>query len=361
MVMFRYYQLTVLFFIVIPSITFGTTYHFYVGSLHAHTSYSDGIGTPASAFTYARDSAKLDFLAITDHHTQLTQSEFDDIRTQAAMFNQDGVFVAIAGQEWTSNNGHSCIFEANSIFTTTTINDFYKELEASGASATFNHPTYPSTAVFNNLSYSSTADVGLNAMEVRWDGTPPYSNPAYNEEARYIIALNNGWHIGTDGSQDTHDGTWGDATSDFGLACWTIAIATSLTKSDILDAHRNHRTYSTHDRNLELTFKLNDAWMGTTLTNPSSLNFYISVYDHDTNDRFQQILLYHNGSVVTTVNINTSSYIWQFSLSTPTEIKEHYYFVKTIQSDWNRAWSSPIWVKIQPNTVESSKWRYLPK
>lgn len=43
-------------------------YRVYFGSLHAHTRYSDGSGTPAEAFTYARDTGKLDFMAVTEHN-----------------------------------------------------------------------------------------------------------------------------------------------------------------------------------------------------------------------------------------------------------------------------------------------------
>ena len=42
----------------------------YYGNLHSHTSYSDGTGTPAQAFAFARNTAPtpLDFLAVTEHN-----------------------------------------------------------------------------------------------------------------------------------------------------------------------------------------------------------------------------------------------------------------------------------------------------
>lgn len=36
----------------------------YFGNLHSHTSYSDGSGTPAQTYKYARDTADIDFLAL---------------------------------------------------------------------------------------------------------------------------------------------------------------------------------------------------------------------------------------------------------------------------------------------------------
>ena len=92
-------------------------YHFYIGSLHSHTSYSDGVGTPADAFEHARDQAHVDFLAVTDHNCTLSPAEYADVLAQAEAFTQDGVFVAIGGQEWTGYEGSHCtVLEADHIF-----------------------------------------------------------------------------------------------------------------------------------------------------------------------------------------------------------------------------------------------------
>jgi len=40
----------------------------FCGNLHSHTGYSDGSGTPAEAYEHARDVARLDFLAVTEHN-----------------------------------------------------------------------------------------------------------------------------------------------------------------------------------------------------------------------------------------------------------------------------------------------------
>ena len=47
----------------------------FFGNLHSHTALSDGSGTPAEAYEHARDTAGLDFLAITEHnHAQQVTS-----------------------------------------------------------------------------------------------------------------------------------------------------------------------------------------------------------------------------------------------------------------------------------------------
>src|ERR1044072_4498359 len=42
-------------------------YKVYLGNLHAHSAFSDGTGTPAEAFAYARNQGGRDSLAPTEH------------------------------------------------------------------------------------------------------------------------------------------------------------------------------------------------------------------------------------------------------------------------------------------------------
>jgi hypothetical protein len=64
----------------------------FFGSLHSHTSYSDGMGTPADAFTRARDVGKMDFLAVTEHNHKDADGSGERrdgilIATQPALYN----------------------------------------------------------------------------------------------------------------------------------------------------------------------------------------------------------------------------------------------------------------------------------
>jgi len=90
--------------------------NFYFGNLHAHTSYSDGSGTPKQAFTYARQTGNLDFMAVTEHNHAAAGPTSGDradgilIATDSTLYpkliddanaaNQDNKFVAIYGQEF---------------------------------------------------------------------------------------------------------------------------------------------------------------------------------------------------------------------------------------------------------------------
>jgi hypothetical protein len=310
----------------IPKAASDTVYNFYLGNLHSHTSYTDGKSTPAHAFEYARDTSGIDFLAITDHHGGLSDSEYADVLFQAGAYTDDGIFVAIAGQEWTSGlRSHCNVFEADHVFTAPEgdFDSLYSELYLSGCTASFDHP---SPGCFFNYAHSPTGDAGINAVEVRND----------KEQGMYIKILNKGWHVGTDGSQDNHEANWGDGP------WWTVALAGSLTKADILGAHRSHRTYSTFDRNLQLTFQAEGHWMGEMFSHLDTVSFAIDVNDPDVGDHIELIELYQNGLPINWITIDTNFYSWHPDIIPPNGI--NYYFVKVHKTDGKRAWSSPIWI-----------------
>ncbi len=316
-------------------------YNLYFGNLHSHTSYSDGVGTPSQAFAHARDVAGIDFLAVTDHSGVdtswgLSEGEFADILLQANAYTQDDVFIAIAGQEWTSPGtitgglNHINVFEADHIFTAplNDLDSFFSELLISGSTANLNHPRDFS---LNNFAYFPIGDSGINAVEVR-NG---------EEEIKYIKLLNNGWYVGVDGSQDNHTATWGDGPY------WTAVLAPNLTKMHILDAMRNHRTYSTFDRNLELAFRAEGHWMGESFSHVDNLLFEISVNDPDVGDNPGKIELYQNGMLINTAIVDSVSYTWT-PVITPPNGKNHY-FIKINPPDSQKVWSSPIWVDCSTN------------
>jgi hypothetical protein len=306
-------------------------YNFYVGNLHSHTSYSDGKETPAVAFEYARDVANIDFLAVTDHHHMLTAEEYDDILYQADVFTEDGVFVGIGGQEWTGQlMNHSTVFDADYVLTVP-INDYeslYTELAIIGCTANFCHPRPHN---FGYFEYSAVGDISINGVEVR----------TIDEEACYIQILNNGWRVGTDGSQDNHGPNWGNGW------CWTMALACSLTRHEILEATRNHRTYSTLDRNLEMLFRAEGHYMGDEFAHTDNIDFSIEVYDPDPGDVFKRLELFQNGEVIQWIDLNTESYTWTPSITPPSG--ENHYFVKAYQISVYRAWSAPIWIDCTTN------------
>jgi hypothetical protein len=308
-----------------------SVYTIYFGNLHSHTSYSDGVGIPQEAYEHARYVAQIDFHAVTDHHNWLTAEEYQDIMDQAVAITEDGAFIGIGGQEWSGIDtasgkvNHITVHDADHVFEAPLedLDAFYDELYASGCPGTFCHPE---PEAFNNFAYSSIGDTRMNSCEIRNE----------RHQTSYIKALNNGWHVGVDGSQDNHDATWGDGPR------WTAALLCSLTKADILDAVNNHRTYSTYDRNFELYFKADGHYMGDSFAHAGNLLFSIGLYDGDSGDDVRLVELYQNGVPVAWEFLDADSCLWCPEISPPRG--ESYYFVKVYQEDGEKVWSAPMWI-----------------
>jgi hypothetical protein len=133
--------------------------------------------------------------------------------------NQDGQFVAFPGLEWTKEWGHLNIYDPQVRRWPVDPQEFYKACAKAGVIAEFNHPGDGSQS-HSGLAYSETGDQAVRLIEVRSD----------EEERAYIRALDKGWHIAPDGSDDTHMANWGSSFA------WSGILAPGLSRENILDA-----------------------------------------------------------------------------------------------------------------------------
>jgi hypothetical protein len=297
-------------------------------NLHSHTSYSDGTLIPAVAHAYARDVAKLDAFSLTDHLEAVTDDEGLDMREAAFDANEDGKFVALPGLEWTKKWGHLNIFDPKTRVWPSDPQQFYKAAADAGVVTKFNHPG-DGTVTHSGLEYSEIGDKTVELMEVR----------QAKEELAFIRALNNGWHLAPEGSDDTHNPNWGHVKS------WTGILAPGLSKRNILDALAHRHCYSTLDRNCLLTFQVNGAPMGDILREPvKEVRVAVAVDDPDAGDATAKIELFEDGVVVLTDEPNAAKRTWE-TTCTPKPGK-HHFFAKVTQSDGNLLWSAPVWVTV---------------
>jgi hypothetical protein len=351
-----------------------SAYNVYYGNLHAHTAYSDGIGTPPQAFTYARDTAMVDIQAITDHTHLLTSTEYANLRAYAAAYTEDGVFVAIAGQEHGSLStsrtgafGHMNFYESPTLIPQYDNggNDYRYNLAGTYAwlishtdgitgaplFAVFNHPYYTggtgADAQFHHFAYSVTGDSAMSLTEIR------NGQRGDDYEPEYIEALNKGWHVGVSANQDNHNGMWGDqpnpnSGNDIYL---TGVLADTLTKEAVLQALKDRRTFAVEvnpksDR-MGLFYQCEGHWVGDVFeTAADTLHFDITVWG-ETN--FVSVELIRNGVQVAYTSPGSNYCEWH-----PEEepyFGESYYYVRAQQTDGDYLWSSPIWV-----TSTSGSW-----
>ena len=81
----------------------------YWGETHGHSGFSEGMGSVDGVYKFARDQARLDFMALTEHDYWMDDAEWEVLRAAAQEYNDPGNFLAFLAYEWTvhaKNGGH---------------------------------------------------------------------------------------------------------------------------------------------------------------------------------------------------------------------------------------------------------------
>jgi hypothetical protein len=336
------------------------SYHTYFGYLHAHTGYSDGEGTPAEAYQYARNSGKLDFFAVTDHGELLVvwpwQKKWRKIKDAADAHYLPGVYVTLWGFEWTNPLlGHINIIntdDCTNFLAKAGLGDIYNWLEARpDGFGIYNHPgAYDCINVeFEHLEMTEVEVIPQMVGIETWNGANSfdryyYRNTWKNCNYSYIDTGNrNGWRLGALGGQDNHDRSWG-TRNEFR----TAVLAKELTREEILAAYRERRFYATEDSNLYLDFRCSGYPMGSQLTGVVR-TFTVTASDQS-NDTFNQIRLYRNGDLIATQAVAGSSVSVAFN-DQETTMAAYYYVIVTENDDNDgngrndEAIAAPIWIR----------------
>lgn len=309
----------------------------YRGEVHTHTSTSDGVGTPADAYRYARDVGGVDYFAVTDHsHYVVDDEESQDRLIEVAdEFEDPGHFAALYGYEMTWNMkcgywGHMNVLGAseiqNRIFTTT-LPELYSRLsEDSSAVAMFNHPGYP-WGNFDEFAYLTPgADEHVCLSEIR--------EGSYDRE--YAASLAAGWHTGPVSNEDNHSANWTTARRAIGFV-----LAPSLTRENIMDAFRARRTYTAAEPTLKIKYRVNGHWLGSRLNAPEKLDFDIDISTEDEGGIGRIEIVAEDNIVVASKNAGARRSVkW-----TPTLLPEFDYYYLRITAHGKYSVTAPVWIE----------------
>lgn len=350
------------------------SYKAYYGITHTHVAENgdDGQGTLAEAYAFARDKAKLDFLGVSSHSHMINDQGYAAMKVAAKAATDDGKFVAILAQEWSSisKGGHINIFEANERcpLGNGAWGDFYERWLPNHPEVgwvQFNHPHPSNPLEFGGLKFSPVANVrpsvvandkvvgmallnGPGKYEKHDMGGQPddWDRGAnhLNYEIEYMEFLNRGWHIGALGDQDNHVKSWGLA-----VPTRTGVWAKNLSKAGLMDAFRNRRTFAAFDPNLKFWLSINGRDMGDEIPGGGELAVRVSASDPDTT--IKRVELYGDvdgvggspAKLIGKQEVGKKTALWK--LTVPPAAGDSYYFAKLIyngEKAW--AWSSPIWV-----------------
>lgn len=336
------------------------TYNLYFGQLHAHSNFSDGQGTPTEAFDWAKNVAKADFFALTDHSNSFdndtangniddwrdsTSTEWKQVHEIADSFNEDGEFAAIAGFEMTwsgSTGGWGHINTFNTGWFESRNNSamdlkaYYEKISADPDSISqLNHPG-TTFGDFDDFGYySKAADEVIHLIEVG-NGEGEIGEAGYFPSYEYYTrALDKGWHLAPTNNQDNHLANWVTANE-----ARTVVLAPSLTRESIYDAIRAMRVYATEDSNLRINFAVNGRPMGTILEDPENLDFNISFEDPDASDNLHKVSIICDGGITAAEKtFESNAGVWELQL----DPQYTYYYVRIDQGDQNIAVTAPVW------------------
>lgn len=368
--------------------------HVYFGNLHSHTANSDGAGTPAEAYAYARDTAKLDFLAITDHNHILFGKDkvpYADIEPTysgtvqtacipaAKAATVDGKFVALYGEEFSSmsQGNHVNVFDVPNVIDVPNgkfdgLLDWmnaHRDTTGRPGVVMFNHPglSYPLNAV-GKKEYGRD-DFGDDAGWIKkmgdvtslieiLNGEPKgdtYAHDAPQIMDGYLrIFLRLGFHLAPTGDQDNHHKQWGTITD-----ARTGILAPELTKTALLSAMRQRHVFASEDKNLRLIFTVNDHLCGDILATPGPTKVAFHLDDPDEPDAKYSIDAYsgaingENAKIVQTVAVAHEQAAGMFDgfdgppLTTPGQFV--YFRITQTSKNGNvdHAWTAPVWYEKQ--------------
>ena len=357
-----------------------SNYTLYFGQLHSHTTYSDGSGSLESALEYIAnlpEESNVDFVAFTDHSnyfdksgeanpegalydmslaTEYSQQTWSAYKTAIANFNEthSGI-IAIGGFEmtWSGGPGHMNTFNTPGIVSrnNTTLNSktsdagmklYYSLLAQPEGADSLTQLNHPGTT-FGNFSdfayWDASYDEVVALVEVGNGEGQIGAGGYYPSYEQYTLALDKGWHVAPTNNQDNHKGKWGNAND-----ARDVILAETFTEDGIYDAIRNRRVYATEDKNLEITYNVNDLPMGTIIESvPEQLSFDISIMDPDATDSITKVELIVNSGKV--------AYTWDDAAVLATGIltaelspEYSYYYVRVTEADGDLAVTAPVWV-----------------
>ena len=326
----------------------GQRFYLFWGELHRHTDISwcssNVDGSLLDTYRYAFDAARLDFLAITNHHTH--QNAYEWWRTQKAadLFVVPGRFAAFYGYERSMGNG---LGHRNIVQLERDLPIVYTPVELPDANDT--------------LRLWKTLE-GHRAITIPHQLSGPWHDWRYkNRKLEPVVELFQG-HRGSYEYQDSprprglspgkNRGSLWDAYSR-GVRVGVIAssdhmsthvsyagvYATDLSREAIFAALRARRTFAATDR-IVLDVRIGEHIMGEEC--PAGTPPVLSVKVRATGPieridivRDQQIIYSHKPK-------GTTAEFTFRDLKPPSGAT--YYYARVLQKDTNIAWSSPIWV-----------------
>ncbi|MHA1734656.1 MAG: CehA/McbA family metallohydrolase [Promethearchaeota archaeon] len=336
------------------------------GDLHGHTSLSDGLGTLDEYFTYARETASLDFTAVTDHDDigpRLSDGEWLETCRAVDEFYEPGEFVTFLGHEY--RNGRC---DMNAYYPGGTGELLRGTDDGLGSAAEFTRRVAAQDGMVVPHMHFGADWSGFDPRVYRLleiysqhgsaehRGCPreiPYlrkqlqksSESNLNCFAHEALAL--GYRLGFTAGSDTHAARPGlsdwTRTSRTYLGGLTAVFATEATREAVWRALRERHCYATTGNRSLLEFAVNGAPMGSEVLTGAGDPREVRLACH-ADGELVGVTVFRSGEVWLRENAKGDSYSGTFEDAG--RERGDWYYARFDLAGGEMAWSSPVWVDI---------------
>lgn len=351
----------------------GSEYTLYWADLQGHCNVCDGTGTPEDYYRYARDVARLDAVALTDHdhwgYRPLDEAPetWRRLCELSRAMNQPGRFVAFPAYEWTNwTFGHQHVLflreeQAEIIPWHRPQSDHPQELwdRLAGRDCLTipHHPggaPIPTCWKYHDPRFQPVVEMASVHGVSEFVGHPR-SIGSPEPSGMVQAALARGYRLGLIGSGDTHDGHPGLGSP--GRRAGLAGIyATELTREAIFEALRARRAYATTGCRAILRFHMGDTPMGGVAHLPdenAKREFSVSVLG---DAPVSSVTIVKSNRPAETRPADGPIVSWTWADPEPARHGD-YYYARIVQSDNEWIWSSPIFIELdrEPDTPPRSE------
>ena len=362
--------------VIIPTPESAGALKLYWGVLQQHTNIGGhGAQTEKFAYGYGRDTARLDFLTLTEHCKEAFDFEYS--AELADRYNEPGRFVTLPGIEWSNREfGHRhivyrdaadvilpCSNEKNTNYPyVDRLDDLlagtlgrpalvilhhsawrYAGPPASTDDVVLGDVTNPNQRLFEIFSHHGSSEKWDNAPYVQ-HGDPVNQWPE-SKKVFFQDALAQGYRFGVTAGTDNHSGEPGGHVAlhnHYARQGITAVYATELTRDALWDALWNRRTYGTTGARIVLDVRIDGHMMGEAFTTETPPTLTAQVVGTDVIERVE---VQRDGyDTVYELAPDAVTAAFEFTDDSFGPGEEHNYYVRVVQRDQHIAWSSPIWV-----------------
>lgn len=338
-------------------------YELFWGDLQIHGNLSDGTGSPDDIHRYARDVARLDVCALTEHDywgyqpLSADAAGWERVLDSVDRYHRDGEFVAFHAYEWTNwTFGHQhVLFARREDARIWAWNDpqsdhpekLWQRLAGVDCVTIPHHcggGPIPTCWKYHDPKFVPVAElVSVHGIS-EYAGQP---GGIYSPEPSGMVqsALTRGYQLGFVGSGDTHDGHPGIGTPGMPPPGLAGIYATELTRPAILEAIRARRCYATNGCRPILRFHSGATPMGSVIRVseadvPRDLTITV-VGDAPIGN----VAVVKNNEVAASIEGTGLLFSETWRDDSPAKTGD-YYYARITQIDGGQAWSSPIWVEV---------------